>query len=332
MNTKPSASIIIPVLNGETTIGQLLSALAHQAGVTPFEIIVIDNGSTDRTMEIARSHGAIVLQQPIRGPAAARNMGLQNARADIVVCADADTIPSRRWLASLLRAFDDPKIIIASGPILGWKPTTGPERFASSRAAYSRKHTVDHWNYPYAVGMNTAVRRENAVAVGGWDTFMTSGEDVDFCHRLRERFGNKIEWVEGAVLFHQHRCSEAAFEKQARWHGAGHALFLHRHSRMHRWTFFHTAVIRSSQFTLDLSRPVIAVLRATRLMGSERAEFEHYYRLWNRHFWAGFFEKREGLSTQNNVAAHPAAASEPGVRSLNGVPSATRESVLSHSR
>src|ERR1700722_7960281 len=194
MNSSPAASVIIPVLNGEKTIGTLLDALKNQTGVGEFETIVVDNGSTDRTMEIALAAGAIVLQQSVRGPSAARNLGLKGARAEILAYTDSDTIPSRHWLASLVAAFADPKVVIASGPILGWQPSNAAERFSSARAAYSRENSVDHPRFPYALGMSLAVRRKNAIEIGGWDEFMTSGEDVDFSCRLRRRFGNKIHF------------------------------------------------------------------------------------------------------------------------------------------
>jgi GT2 family glycosyltransferase len=293
MSHSPAASIVVPVLNGGATLGNLLAALKNQAGAGAFEIIVVDNGSTDRTMEIARASGATVLQQPVRGPSAARNLGLHHARAEIVVFTDSDTIPSRRWLAALLAAFADPDVIIATGPILGWKPATAAERYSSARAAYTRKNTVEHPRHPYAVGMHLAVRRESALAIGGWDKTMTSGEDVDFCFRLRQRFGNTICFVEPAVLFHQHRCTDEALERQARWHGAGHALFIERHSKFVPWTIFHSGMSRLTVAVLNLSAPVIAFARRAGLMNAERAEFEYYHRLWTRHFWAGFFEQRK---------------------------------------
>ena len=148
MNSSPAASVIIPVLNGEATIGTLLAALKNQAGAGEFESIVVANGSSDRTMEIARAAGATVLQQPVRGPSAARNLGLRHARAEILAYTDSDTIPSRRWLASLLAAFADPNVIIASGPILGWQPATAAERYSSVRAAYSRENSIDHPRHP----------------------------------------------------------------------------------------------------------------------------------------------------------------------------------------
>ena len=288
MSHLPTACVIIPVLNGEATLGQLLASLKNQAGAGAFEIIVVDNGSTDRTLEIARASGATVLQQPVRGPSAARNLGLQHAHGEILVFTDSDTIPSRRWLAALLAAFADPDVIIATGPILGWKPTTAAERYSSARASFSRESTAEHPRHPYAVGMNIAVRRKNAVAIGGWDESMTSGEDVDFCFRLRSRFGNAIRFVEPAVLFHQHRCSDEALWRQARWHGAGHALFHQRHLQ---WTPLQSALIYLMIAQLYLAVPVIVLARALRLISAQRVEFEHYHRQWVRHFWLGFFEK-----------------------------------------
>lgn len=291
MNPPPAASVIIPVLNGEATLGALLAALKSQAGVDVFEIIVVDNGSTDRTMEIARSYGVTVLQQPVRGPSAARNLGLRHARAEILVCADSDTIPSRRWLAAFVAAFADPKVIISGGPIHGWQPATAAERFASARAAFLRERTTDHPKNPFATGMSMAVRRECAVAVGGWDEAMTSGEDVDFSHRLRTRFGNKIHFAEDAVIFHQHRCTDEALWRQARWHGAGYALYLEKHRSM-PWHWWSSGRVGLAIGLLYLGRPVTALARATGLMSARRAEFEHYHRLWTSNFWAGFFEQR----------------------------------------
>jgi O-antigen biosynthesis protein len=296
MNNPPTASVIIPVFNGEKTIDTLLTALKNQAGAGEFEIIVVDNGSTDHTMEIARAAGATVLQQPVRGPSAARNLGLQHARAEILAYTDSDTIPSRRWLASLLAAFADPKVIIASGPILGWQPANAAERFSSSRAIYTRENSIDHPRFPFALGMSLAVRRQHAVEIGGWDESMTSGEDVDFCCRLRLRFDNKIHFADGAVLFHQHRCTDEALWRQARWHGAGHALFHNRHSDLLPWTTWNSAMTYLTIGILYLSVPLIAIAAATGLMNAQRVEFERYHRLWTRYFWAGFFEQREKFS------------------------------------
>jgi GT2 family glycosyltransferase len=289
MNNAPVASVVIPVLNGETTLGDLLIALKNQAGVPGrLEIIVVDNGSTDRTAEIARSHDAVLLHQPMRGPSAARNLGLSRAQGDVVLCTDSDTVPTRRWAASLLAAFAYPKVILATGPIYGWQPATAAERYASAHKGYTRERCAEHPLYPFAHGMNVAVRRKAALEIGGWDEMMCSGEDVDFGIRLRKRFKMPICFIDQAVIFHKHRSTDEALWKQARWHGAGHALVYQHHADSLPWLGWQMGIGLAMTAVLHATIPMVAIGRATRLFSEEQAEFERYHRQWLRHFWGGF--------------------------------------------
>src|SRR5260370_26945355 len=103
-----SVSVVIPVLNGEATIGELLGALLTQRDPpAATEVIVVDNGSVDATRDIVRRAGVTLLEEPVRGPAAARNCGLRQARGDVVAHLDADTLPTSRWLAELVAPFAD---------------------------------------------------------------------------------------------------------------------------------------------------------------------------------------------------------------------------------
>ncbi len=292
MNPSPTASVIVPALNAAATLPDLLSALKSQSGVPgPFEVLVVDNGSTDRTAEIATSNGVTLLHQPVRGPSAARNLGLARALGPVVACADADTIPNRRWLASLLSAFHEPETVQATGPVYGWQPATGAERYASRRAIFARENNAQHRRHPFALGMNLAVRRDAARAIGGWDESMTSGEDVDFGIRLRQRFAGPIRFVDQAIVFHRHRATDDALWQQARWHGAGYALVRRRHRDLVPWTVWHMVTVRASVFLLKLSAPLVTLSRATGIISEQRAEFERYHRQWTRLFWAAFFEQ-----------------------------------------
>ena len=129
MSDAPAASVVIPVLNGEATLGELLTSLKNQAGVPgPIEIMVVDNGSTDRTAEIARAPAPPVASADSR-PVRSAQPGTARARAEVVVFTDSDTIPSRRWLASCWPPLPI-RSLIATGPIFGWQPATGAERYS----------------------------------------------------------------------------------------------------------------------------------------------------------------------------------------------------------
>jgi GT2 family glycosyltransferase len=99
-------SVIIPARNAAATLGRTLAALAEQRDVDPYEVIVVDNASSDETGAVARAAGG-----PVRviagdgsGPGSARNLGAAAARADVLAFTDSDCFPTRRWLASGIAA------------------------------------------------------------------------------------------------------------------------------------------------------------------------------------------------------------------------------------
>lgn len=289
MTGAPLVSVVIPALNAERTIGDTLAALRAQVGVPGgFEIVVADNGSTDRTAEIARAGGARVVHAPVRGPSAARNAGLAVARGRIIAHTDSDTVPSRRWLGALVQEIERAGRAVATGPILGWPAASPAERFAEANGQYARAVSVDHPVHPYATGMNLAVRVDDLRDAGGWDPWMGSGEDIDLCIRLRRR-GVGIVWAQGASLFHKHRSDDAALWRQARWYGTGLAQLHLKHPDVVRWRLWHTMWVSGGIGCLYAAAPLATAGRALGLMSAERAEFERYYRGWNVHFWGAFF-------------------------------------------
>lgn len=103
----PKISVVIPAFNAERTIEKVLGALAGQQP-PPHEVIVVDDGSTDRTREMARERDARVLSTSGGGFAGgARNMGWDAATGDVVVFLDSDAIPAPGWTAGLLRALSE---------------------------------------------------------------------------------------------------------------------------------------------------------------------------------------------------------------------------------
>src|SRR5262245_7855555 len=100
-------SVVIPVYNGASTLAACLTALESQSLPRPrFEIIVVDDGSTDETASIAAAFPVRLVRRTNGGAPAARNSGLREATGAWVAFTDADCIPSRGWLAHLMGAVE----------------------------------------------------------------------------------------------------------------------------------------------------------------------------------------------------------------------------------
>lgn len=107
-------SVVIPAFNEEENIGDCLDSINKQTEKA-YEIIVVDNNSADRTAEIAKEYGAHVVREDKKGIISARNRGFDEARGDIIVRTDADTIVPFNWISSIARHFEDDSVTRVAG-------------------------------------------------------------------------------------------------------------------------------------------------------------------------------------------------------------------------
>lgn len=180
----PRFSVVIPAYNEEEFIGDCLASLAQQDFPGPFEVIVVDNNSTDRTSEIARTCGATVVREEARGVCCARQRGTLLASGDIVISTDADTTFGPGWLSRIDRAFrEDPGRVAVAGPCsFVDAPLWG--RFYTW-ALFGLVHLISRitGRIPYVSATNIAFRRS---AWNGYDTKATQGGDeVGLMRQLR---------------------------------------------------------------------------------------------------------------------------------------------------
>jgi glycosyltransferase involved in cell wall biosynthesis len=115
--SRPRFSVVIPAYNEAEFLGSCLDSLLEQDFPGSYEIIVVDNNSTDATADVAGSRGVRVVHEPKAGVCSARQCGTTAARGEIVVSTDADTVFSPGWLSRIDSAFsDDPSRVAVAGP------------------------------------------------------------------------------------------------------------------------------------------------------------------------------------------------------------------------
>ncbi|MDK2970409.1 MAG: hypothetical protein PWP23_164 [Candidatus Sumerlaeota bacterium] len=231
----PDVSVIVPFYNRRNEVAACLESILRQRveGFT-FEVIAIDNGSTDGTREALEDFPVRVVDCARRGPAAARNEGIKAARGGIVAMTDSDCVVSRNWLVQLVEPFRDERVLLSGGRIRAFDVETGPALFSEVYGVINqRKLFLARDEFPpYFATANAAFRREALAAVGGFDEELWMCEDADLCWRVLER-GGSIAYNPAAVVRHRHRSTIPGLYHQSVGYGAGTtALFVKHRKKM----------------------------------------------------------------------------------------------------
>jgi len=207
------ASVIIPAFNAEKTIEECLKALKAQS-LKPFEIIVVDDGSTDNTPKIVKKIGGIrLLRQENSGPAKARNFGAENAKGNVLVFTDSDCIADRDFLREITGPFEEKNV----AGVQGKYKTKQKELVArlTQLEIEQRHEKMAKQRFIDFMGSYAAAYRANVFnAMKGFDTSfpMASGEDTDLSFRI-SKTGKKMVFAEKAVVWHTHPSSWAKYFK-----------------------------------------------------------------------------------------------------------------------
>jgi len=221
--TWPRVSVVVCTFNGSATIRETLDALSH-LDYPEYEVIVVDDGSTDATAAIAAEYPVRLICTENRGLSAARNTGLAAATGEVVAYIDDDAYPDPHWLRYLVRTLLDGGHAGAGGPNLS-PPGGGliAECVAHAPGAPSHVLLTDAVA-EHVPGCNMAFLRERLEAVGGFDPqFRVAGDDVDVCWRVQER-GWTLGYSPAAVVWHHRRRTLRAYWRQQRGYGAAEAL------------------------------------------------------------------------------------------------------------
>jgi GT2 family glycosyltransferase len=228
----PRISVVVCSYNGAATIGACCEALVA-LDYPDYEVIVVDDGSTDDTAEIAASYGLRVISTENRGLSSARNTGWQASTGEIVAYTDDDAAPDRDWLAYLARSFLDGGHAGVGGPNVV-PPNAGEVARCVSKAPGNPTHVLlSDREAEHIPGCNCAFRHDALEAVGGFDArFRVAGDDVDLCWRIREQ-GWTLGFSPAAMVLHRPRGSIAAYWRQQRGYGRAEAQLERKWPRRH---------------------------------------------------------------------------------------------------
>ena len=197
-------TVIVPAYNEALTLPDTLRSLREQT-LQPQEVIVVDDGSTDGTAEVARSFGVTVLRPPgnTGSKAGAQNFALPHVKTAFTMAIDADTTLAADGIERLMPAFDDPRVTAACGMVIPRHVRTVWERgrYVEYLFAFSfYKPIQDYFRYPLiSSGCFSAYRTDSLKAVGGWPT-RTLAEDMDLTWTFYAR-GHGVRFVPEAVCY-----------------------------------------------------------------------------------------------------------------------------------
>ena len=219
----PFVSVIVPVRDGEREIADCIASLLRCGYPEERrEIIVVDNGSTDRTAEIVRRYAVRAAEEPRRGPSHARNRGVALSRGAILAFTDADCVAAVGWMRELARGFDDADTFGVAGAIFSYPPATAAQRYMARRKVCWQKAGVESRWWPFAATGNVAFRRQVFERVGLFDPMFLRAQDKDFGRRFLSA-GLRLVYRPSAVVLHRHKRTAAElFRQHAGWaYGSG---------------------------------------------------------------------------------------------------------------
>jgi len=235
LETLPSVSIVIPVKDRADDLRSCLESLqVLDYPEDKFQVVVVDDGSSDPTPEVAREFGAILVESGAigGGPALARNKGAAVATGEILAFIDSDCTASTDWLADLVPVFCDAKIAAVGGWVDGMHHGSALDRYEAVMSSLNlgRREMVGGAGGDtfYLPSCNLLMRKAAFTAAGGFRAEMQVGEDVDLTWRLRDA-GWIIRYLPLGTVYHAHRSQPWPFMKRRFEYGTSEGLLQQLH-------------------------------------------------------------------------------------------------------
>ncbi len=222
-NDWPRISVVVCSFNGESSIRDTLEELT-KLEYPNYEVIVVNDGSTDKTASIAKEYNVHLISTENQGLSNARNTGCKAATGEIIAYIDDDAYPDPHWLTYIAHTFMTTSFVCAGGPNIT-PLDDGPIADCVANAPGGPIHVlISDTEADHVPGCNMAIRKEALIAIGGFDPrYRAAGDDVDICWRLQEK-GGKIGFSPSAIVWHHRRNSVKAYWKHQKGYGKAEAL------------------------------------------------------------------------------------------------------------
>lgn len=219
----PMISVVICTHNDGGTIRETIEGILDQT-YPNFELILVNDGSNDETVEIASEYTLRLITVPQGGLSRARNIGLKAAKGEIIAYIDGDAYPDPNWLEYLAHTFITTDHVGVGGPNIaphsdGWIARCVDYSPGGPNHVLFSDQVAEH-----IPGCNMAFRKEALEAIQGFDEqFWIAGDDVDICWKL-QRSGGTLGFHPGAIVWHHCRNRVRAYLKQQFNYGKAEAM------------------------------------------------------------------------------------------------------------
>jgi GT2 family glycosyltransferase len=221
---RPKISVVICTYNGARTIRRALEGV-RKLDYPDYEVIVVDDGSTDATARLVAEYGVRQIQlEQNQGLASARNVGMEAADGEIVAYLDDDAYPDTHWLSFLADGFAAAPHAAVGGPNVLPHDAGFVADCVSSAPGGPAHVLLSDDLAEHLPGCNLAIRKDALQTIGGFDPrFRAAGDDVDVCWRLQEA-GWTLGFRPAAMVWHQRRDTVAGYWRQQCGYGEAEAL------------------------------------------------------------------------------------------------------------
>jgi glycosyltransferase involved in cell wall biosynthesis len=239
LEISPRVSVVVCAYNAERTMDACLESL-RTLNYPNYEVIVVNDGSTDRTPEITAKHKPlydanpdgprlVVIDQENKGLSVARNVGAWAASGEIVAYTDSDCVPDPDWLAFMVYKFVRSGFVAVGGPNFPPpEPSLVPAAVAVSPGGPTHVLLNDEVA-EHIPGCNMGFTKKALEEIGGFEpVFAAAGDDVDICWRLQNR-GYAIGFSPASTVWHYRRNTVKAYLKQQMGYGKAEALLYFKH-------------------------------------------------------------------------------------------------------